>query len=574
MKTNLSVLYIGNDLRYWEGIQNYFTQHYGFLQYNFNQFYDEKMNVYSLFFETKKKRPQIIFMDLSSNGPKHISLIRMLRSDETTQKFAVISLMAIDDRGTYLEKVMHTGLLFNHFKQVELDALVYDSLYLVYPEHVREPGYAKASLELLVKAYHRAKINKFNLKFIELESNLHIKKGDSFNVTSKIPAKFLSYRGMMIKEELDYTTDPQMVFQHIADFKYAPIPIKEEGDTDESLKLKMIAYKDSIKAEQTSLNAWVKKEMLYATKSRETRVLTIDKELSFYRVDEANDGNYTCIPQMQVSDPERMIKKYRPHIVIYRLETPPEPTDEEKEEEQRLMRAGKTPIKKVYNDADTLKKMLAIIQFYELKSEVFVVDCDPQLTQVIKNATGYDKLFPIKQKMSFDLIGTIAEKRFAKLKVKRQAKIDQTVAVLKKKDPVKYLKVNKKMFEQTQFFTTSEDTTHYAEIEKEIFITALTESEVAIASDVKLEMNSIIRLDVPTPLYLTIVPEVLTGRALKPVAYHTHTYRALIHSIDEGQRELLRRCVNAATVNKEGSQSTLEDIIKKADTSLPNKKDK
>ena len=574
-----SIIYIGDDFRYWQNIQGYITGKLNYLKFEFSSHYNPEDTPISLFNKIKSKIPDIIYVDYTTNTIKHLDLIKLLRNDNSTRFIIVVGLLGVDDREVSLKRAINSGILFNFFKQAELDSIVCSPLIALYPEEVVEPNYARADLEFKIKGFSFAKINKITGKALEFETPISLEDKDNISLKLLLPEKSLPHSGAVITLEKDNVSNNDCTKQFVAEWEFTPplLDIKEESPIERDKREQ--DYEDRVKFGRQALESWLKVQLSYYATSKEIRVLIIDKELTYLEKANLTDHNFLFKVQTRLLDADREIAKFKPHFIFLAFDNNASITEEEAkelEQKNKIRKKNKMPIiNTTFNNVSMLRDIITTIKWNKLKTEIYVFDYMSDQPQGLKDICNFEGITSIASSFAPQVVDKVVEARFEKLKKKRVTNIDQMIKNLKSKDPVKYLKISRKTFQEDILFMSEGDNLYHGNLLFDVYLTGLSEAAVSIATKRPLEIYSVIRLDIPTVMYITIIPNKMRAKSLKDVGNdYKYSYQGLIHSIDENQRMLLRRCVNAANAKATESNERLKKTMNIKETSPESEENK
>ncbi len=574
------ILYVGDDSRYWQNIQDFFNKKYFYLKYSFESLFDADLTTLDIFLKIQTKCVDVIYVDYSSNTTKHLELIKLLRNDNSTRHIIVLGLLGLDDREVSLKRAINWGVHFNHFKQVELDDLVYDALSVLCLEEITEPRYARADIEFKIKAFHIAHINKISLGSLEFETDVVLADKDKCFLKLAIPEKSLPYSGACVVSKKDYIVNSSRTNNYVASWEYA-LPLEEIQDEAElEHKGRQKERDDKIAYIKQSISNWIRVQLSYYISQKEIRVLIVDRNLEYKKRTLSVEHNFVCEVQSTLIDPDKEISRYKPHLIFFIFDEVDEPSLDILEENEKLenmfalrnelrKRKQLSPIPRGKNDLKMFKEIVQSVKWNKLKIEIFSFNCKID-SVALRDSINYEGFTPVSAKFSAEIVNKIGENKFNVFKKKREVNVDQMIKKLKAKDPIKYLKVNKKTFQEEVISVSNDDSLYFGNLIDDIYLTGLSEVDVSISSKNPIELYSVIRLDIPTTMYITVVPVKIRPRTLRAVGKdYKYTYRGLIHSVDENQRKLLRRCVNAANTKAQEDEDRLKRTMNVEDSSAP-----
>lgn len=112
-------------------------------------------------------------------------------------------------------------------------------------------------------------------------------------------------------------------------------------------------------------------------------------------------------------------------------------------------------------------------------------------------------------------------------------------------DHIMFLAMEKRFLERArnqsdQFFLKVTDCDRTIEVRKKVLLTSITERDMTFILDSEIPYFSVLKAELPLPLYLTVIP---AEGLLPPSKKGTH-YRALIHGISEENLTKIRKIVN------------------------------
>ncbi len=563
-------LYVGDDFRYWQNIQDFFLKRLDYFEIKFVTLFNPEVSALDLFFTVVSKKPDIVYVDYSSNTAKHLELIKLLSADNSVNNIVVVGLLGIDDRETSMKKAINSGVLFNHLKQAEIGPMVYEPLTILAPEEIKDPDYAFSDLEFKIKASYLAKITKITSNKIDFETSVNFKPKDRFFLKFQVPEKNLKYSGIIIHEPLKFVARSYMSYQFNADFEFVEPRKKDSKQSASEDEQSEALYQEQLSYAQKTFESWIKVQASFLKKSKELRVLIIDKKLDFQSKADLFEHNFSYICQTRFIDPDKEITKFKPDIIFYKFEAEKKLDDEAAKKQIEFQKARDESRKKnklpviVHrtNDLSILKEIVSAVKWNNLKTEIYTFNNTFTSNAALKDSISYAQLKPNDKKLTTNFIEDTCEKKYELMKRKKMEHIDQMVKNLKQKDPVKYLKVNRKTFEEHAVQLYLSDSLYHGTVDDTIFLTGLSESILHIASRYPIDHYTVLQVNIPTLMYVTVVPNKMRAKTLKTIKTvfgdFKYTYRCLIHSIDENQRKLLRRCVNAAKTKADEESARLK----------------
>ncbi len=167
---------------------------------------------------------------------------------------------------------------------------------------------------------------------------------------------------------------------------------------------------------------------------------------------------------------------------------------------------------RAHNSLEWLEVVLRKIKNAGGKLPIFVLGGCPSSSEALRKVLGYDRLISIQRPLTSMVIEQYLESVSAKFASRQNG-----FYCLRSSDPRRLVSVS-----------------------QEIVITSMSEREISFLSDLELPVTTLIRFQLPTDFYLSIVEtcEEATSRRAKK------HYRGVIHSITEENLRLMRKFVN------------------------------
>lgn len=498
-------VYIGNDMVHWNHLLEQFKKNYPNLKIKPTKFYStnssEVQGFVPTIFDLKAKA---IFIDFTQNSIEHLHLARLLARTHFEEPCYTCGLMENLDNKDLVKQIFLTGISSLYIKSNECDSLIYSCMSIALPNESKGHGFATADLADVAKVYVPGRASIINEDSILLESNETILDQEILSLHTHWSDKKLIYspRAKLISqntENLFYHFKYSQKFKLLFNDEYSPLT--EATPEEEALNLK--EYNDLTNNSKTKLSEWIS---IHAKESapKLTKTLVIDKHFELYKNQEKVDQYpFTLRMQPFLTQFKNELLKEKADLIVYQFDTI------EYDEE------GKQTTTDIKNNLDGLIKLIQTIKVIE-NYHPFILVFNTKLVspQEIKNQTQYEHMIINPGIILPELIIKMANLLNQKLQDKFKAIKENTV----------YLNKN--------------DSATYAEIERDVTITKISENDLCLTSDHPLPMGIPLRMLNPIPMGITII------EPPKHMGQITGQY-ALINAVGEGERMKLRQFINS-----------------------------
>jgi hypothetical protein len=577
-KDALRVVYIGDDNSYWTTIQSRIVKRFQSKEFEFSKFLVSRYaNYQHLFIEILKLQPHVIYLDFSTSLAEGLKLGHMIKRENAMKICPVVGLVEKKER---VKDGIFAGVEFIHVKCGEYHDVIYDPFFLAIPKDAGKPDFAEAKFTRDAKFFSDFRVSYITPTYIHLEGNIKLAKDDVITLNNEIPEKLVPSKKFVVKDVRDfdlyydykYGYDLQFVYVDEPEFDDAELEEKLEG-LDENQRVLLIKntkakrqqeindYKARLKKTKKDLESWVVDNM-DRLKPKKTKILIIDKKLSFLR----KDGNllesfkFTIRTQTYLSDDLRDIKIKRPSIISFQFfdsQTLNEMVESKFEsgvgddgsplsEEELIHR--KAEFKKELIDAEepaALDQLSLIIKTVKgldgYKPFIILFNCHSYISQSIQESFQYPFVIVNKLSIDLDMIMNMATMLEQKNDKKFEDHISANVQQLKKSDPAKYRSLSINDFVEKKYYVSAKDRMSMASVAIPIDLKTMTETQCTFMTKEELDIGTY-RMDFPVQMSLRVVPHE-GGKPFEPTP-DGNIYKALIHSVGEEDKKKIRQFVN------------------------------
>ena len=282
-----------------------------------------------------------------------------------------------------------------------------------------------------------------------------------------------------------------------------PVQTTDDMTQEQFDKLKT-DRQESLVQSKNKLAGWINQHKQYSS-PKFLKALILDKTGCFYENRPLTDSySFVFRNQPFLRDIKSELLKHKPQIVVFNLE---QIAQEELE--------ANADIAYIYNNGATLQRLIRVVKEFkgEYKPVLLIFNTIDKDTETLQKTFNYESIIAVKEQMDIDLT--------MKMCAMLQQKIMPTIPEIGPLDM--YLDKNSDV--------------SYCEIEDEIVLRGCSETDLYFDCEHDLAENSVIRVSLPVPMYVTI----------KPAPDHTKVdsqFYGIIHGIGETERQELRKFIN------------------------------
>ena len=575
------LFYIGTDDAYWRTIFNQYLKLYPTFGFA-NKIFKEKdpVKLQALTLTILEEIPAIIYLDFSINREPMLGLAQILTRDAILKSIPIVGLV---ENKEHVKQCLSAGVDFIHVKCGEHHDVIYDPMALAFPKEVIKPQFATAKFKKDIVLIDDFRVGYISPTSMHVEGNIKLEKDSIIELDTALPKNVVASKKFkvlnVVEENLYY------------DFKYAydlemmvldePAMTEDQfddalGETDEAKKAKlvqqaklarkqkMLDYEEQLKRSKKQLKSWVQDNVTMSS-PKTTKVLLVDRQLRFLKeqdVKALDQYPFSIRCQTMLSDTYREVPQIIPGIIAFQMFSHVEPTEEELfqeaiktlvEKKDDIPAEGATPEEQAKIDLikslpgeerEELNAIGDLIKFIKSVENytpfILIYNCPFQTTKALQESYQYPLVMIYKESITIAGALNITSIYEKKQTEKYNAKINAKIAELRKQDPQKYRGLTLESFNELRYYVKKTSIQSYCSFEYPIVIVTITESELTFLADELLELKTY-RLNFPVEMSIHLIP--IDGKAYNDFEGKKQ-YRALIHSIDEGDKKLMRRYVN------------------------------
>ncbi|MBF0313849.1 MAG: hypothetical protein HQK50_06280 [Oligoflexia bacterium] len=313
-----TIMYIGEDLRYWTQLQIAINSLLGGKMVNFKM---RRMTRYenlpTKILKLIRTNPKVIYLDFAKNPQFAMAVGKLLRRLNATKEITVIALFDYNADPNLLLEVGGAGIFLSHLKGIEIHDIAYDATVLMYPKENVKCKFVTAQTKRLVDIIEHVRIKNIARDALIVEGNAPLEKDDEVSLYVPLLSKVIPSRLFKVKEMGE--TDLYYDFLHWYKLSYQfvdPLPPIVEGEDKKLYKIKEDEHAQQVRDIRIKFDDWLKNN---ATAQPICKVLMIDKRLRLLKeFQELKIQNPLGIRyQLYLSNIEEELRYYQPHIIIF-----------------------------------------------------------------------------------------------------------------------------------------------------------------------------------------------------------------------------------------------------------------
>ena len=578
-----NVLYIGEDLNYWENVKKTFEKSYSihnFLYYHYET--DRGIGYKQLFIKTYKFLPSIIYVDLSKDTVKLLKLIRLLVREVKFKNSAIVGLV---DAKKGITEALSANCDFVHIKCGELHDVVYGPIRLVYPHVAKEPKFARAITEEKSEILYPARVGFMTSEFFHVETNAKLNQSTKYKFTTSISKKYLPSNNFSAEEILNpegnyYNT--RHVFKLKPDYFDKPDLLVKVEELKEKGKKFNVDVESIEEAEREYLNGLelAKKSFeKYVEDNREdgfeknVRIMVCDEEyqILLQTEEDLSSSPYAYRLSSSFTADVEELKNFKPQIIA--LEFKEEVSDENEEEDETIddveasqtdnEESGEEPVKNKKDkwlkdieseekqkqedkkrsiNLDQVKLLVDKINCIEKYRPVIIVFNSLYSSENLQQFSGYNLFICNKDNINIETIAEMANIFKTKFEKTRESTLSLKFQEKRSSDPKKYKNLKISDLKEKRFYLSKRNPLSVGKIHHPITVIGLSESEVWFKCQDELTYGTF-EIESPANLMMTLVFDRDTGGLITNINGE-NCYQGIFHCFDEDEKKEIRKKVN------------------------------
>ena len=519
-KSNLKkVLYLGSDIGFFNSLKEKFSETYTLdIKFLINEAKTDK-DIQSLINKVSNNPPKIVLVDFSQNSKGMLHLTRVSLRQNHTKRIKFIGLTDYSADKEVLKNAILTNMSSVHVKSSEFESIIYNLMILSFPESIKEHGFATGELADEISAYFPCRASIINEGFITIESNISMSPNQKINLLTHWSNKKIIGSSLATLEEqsntnlyYNYNFSQKLALDHVN-----PI-IRSDDMTEEEYEEKITHNNELLENSKYRFKKW-------ATDNKDRshpkflKAFVVDKKGLLFEDQPLSDSySFVFRSQPYIQSPEKEILRIMPQLIVFNVEDVDKKVVEDNPD-----------IAFMYNTTKMLQVLIQTLRKLNLEPVpvVIVFNAGEHDSAYYQKVLNYPSILAVKEEMKIEMVLKMSEMLKSKI-VKSLPELSKNDIYISKNSPYTY-----------------------AEIETSITLIACSETDVFFNSPQTLPVGRILRISLPVPMYISIVPMLEKTKIQSD-------YYAVIHGIGEEERKELRRYINDVFFREHDSEKEKE----------------
>ncbi|EPZ50635.1 hypothetical protein M902_3179 [Bacteriovorax sp. BAL6_X] len=538
------IAYLGKDLGYWDDLQKVYAKTYPTEEKSFHQFSYHANNINDCIFELFELAPSIIYIDIKDGEVDGHNLGLILKRIHFFRHTPVVAIVSnVED----VKKLISINFDFVFVKGIEIHDVVYHPYKLRFPAEAISAEFALAKLQAEIKLKEIARVGYYGLSSMHIECNNKLEEGSIVEVEHALENKQMDTNYFVARkhgeDNIYYGSNGWSELEYLF-----VDPVKRE---DGSLSLNVEDLNENelsrkLKIGKT-LKKWVNDNSSYGSKKL-TKLFMIDPQMNYFKSNDKLIDTYDFVFRINESFDEDYINiaRLNPDIIVYSY---PELLSEDGEFEDA----------KEGQDVDQMANITKNIEdFHQRQDEILknavsnikklgdnspyfiVINCDRYSSKEFQEKFNYQFALVNPTMIGMNVLSQMVHQLEEKRLTKEEQELNTKIAALRKKDPIKYAKLNKSYFNPPKYFVSKKSPLSHALIIRDAKLVEISESTCFFTLNEELVVGNYY-LTHPFNFAVKIVPQ--EGNIYKKEG-NTYKYQGLIHAIGEKEKMRLRQFVN------------------------------
>ena len=522
----ISIVYVGNDLTYFEGLKARFIAIES-EEFEFKILWEEdKKKFQSLTKEIVESLPHVCLLDYSCNPKQMMAMARLLpRLFERGP-----SLIGLLDYHATTEQVIESkslGIPFTHFKSPEYGDLVSQALFLHSDNTFPEGDFAKAETmkkPVFVEASSLFRIGYFTEKYVHVEHDFLPAEETELVLNNPFDESFPIER-FKLNKRLDSNFYYEM--SYVSNLSYVFSDNNKASAADDSAKVKKVKSqwnesdnRELVELRKKKIQTFINEQGELEASAKRTRLMVIDEEMNI--VEQASrpldSYPYSIRFYRSLHNKEDLVNRIKPGILCYQC-----PEGEEGE----------------------LREIMEQVVALEGYKPFVIIFRSSWSSEYLQEHFNYARIISWNQPFDFNQLLSFCDTYETKDgREKSHLKISST--------PNSFM--NK---EEKRFYISKFDSKSFMKYNFQIEIRSLCETWIKFQTKQELALWSILSIESPVPFDLTII-EQLDEKEWQRSGYIQ--YRAVIHGLGERERANMRKAVNKLIFDEVNYEKFLQEM--------------
>ncbi|MEE2670907.1 MAG: hypothetical protein VYA54_04320 [Bdellovibrionota bacterium] len=506
----LNIVYIGKDDKYWKRLKDLFQKSYKDWEFSFQSMHhDDFPNFQSLFIKLYEERPQIIYIDYSSDPDQGIGLAKLLTRNEEMRLVSVVGLFDYESK-ELIDRSINASVRLNHIKCLEIEDVIFDPISLLDVELTDTSELIRSAEMGKFEFYQPLRVGFIGDNHFHVETNSFLPVGEILKVdhhplesimTSKLVFvqkfyehnlyfnKRFAYELEFIYKDDDFFVSTNERWKLYKKLKHDPKLLDTMNDVEKQEIIDdMETRKKLFGPIKAKIDDWIKHHV-HTRDPKKLKILVVDESLDlFSQIDKTVEQfTHSINFQTYLAEHSKVISRYTPHLIAFDFGD----------------KRNQLP------DFERMMNQIKEVKDYD--PYVLAFGIDSEKARVLKSK-NYKNVVTYPDSINPELLLTMAKKLDEKLHISEG---------------------NKKVF------VRAKDKFSKIYIQRHLKVRSMSESVMYFESPIKIPVWTVFKVKSPLEFLITVVPHRKEGQFSK----ENNVYRALINFAGEKEKADIRRLI-------------------------------
>lgn len=508
----LKIVYVGNDLGYWDKLQKRFSLNYEAISFEYLTIpTKDDFCAVETFIHLNKMKPQIIYLDLSQQTKAGLRLGKLINRNNEMRLISLVGLIDNKDTKKMLVKSVNASMRLTHIKSNEIQDVVYDPISLLDVNLAVMPTYIKSNVIENFEIQQPLRVGYVENNRFHVETNSYLEVGHIVDIdqhplkdimpsTKVFVEKFydqnlyynkrFAYDLEFIYIDDDYFVATNKNWLLYKELKNDPDKFNELGEIEkQDIKDDMERRKKLYLPTKKNIDKWMADHQ-GKVEPKKLKVMLVDYSLDIFLGLKGREDEfpYSLNVQTILKDDCYQVQRTMPHLIVF----------------------NQCEI----NTNEKLAQIISKIGSIEDYSPFLIITNSDKPTETLRTEFSYDHLISAGKGIDIDTIIRISNSLNDKHHIS-----DAGTKV---------------------FFRHSDDESTIF-LKRNVKVVGMTESILYFQSPIEIPMWTVFRAQSPIKMFLTVVPHKEGGE----FSGVENCYRCLINGVGELEKAAIRKLINS-----------------------------
>ena len=517
----IKVVYLGNDISYWNKLKSTFKKDYPADNFEFVIFnLEDAFTPISCFIKLYEILPQIIYLDYSLKSKELIQLARLIGHNNEMRQISTVGLFPVKDKAEILNKSINASVRINYIKSDEVQDVVYDPMSFIDVEHAVMPEYVHSKAIDNFIIWQPLRLGYLGENHFHIETNSYLKEGDIVDIDNHplldiMPSRKVyidkfyetnlffnqrfAYDLEFIYKDNDYFVATNENWKKYKKWKKNPELIEKVPEDERDLVIAdMDKRREIFTPTRDAIHTWMAKKSNRKF-PKKLKIMVLDETLSLMKqVDDAQEFSFWINFQTYLKGDFYQLERSTPHLIIFHLSE--------------------------RNDLNIYSQMIQKIKKIEnYKPFILLFNISEEDQKVIINRNLYDKTLYYEGEIELETIRDLAKRLDNKMDISATG---------------------------SKVYIGHSDPMSLIFLKRVVKVISMSESILYFETEVPIPMWTVFKVKSPVDMILTVVPHKKEGNHAKT----PNVYRCLINGVGEMEKAHIRQIINSTL--KEDKEET------------------